>query len=59
MEQLFGCWNRKTNKEWKINLEEKFALMKGETRINQGRNKRLKSPETQNSGGNIQSKARW
>jgi hypothetical protein len=29
MEQLFGCRNRKTNKEWKINVEEKFTPMKG------------------------------
>jgi len=46
MEQLFGCWNRKTNKEWKINLEEKFTLMEGGARIKQGRKKRLKSLET-------------
>jgi len=58
MEQLFGCWNGKTNKECKINLEEKFTLMEGGARVSQGRNKRLKSPETQDSGGNIQSHAR-
>jgi hypothetical protein len=59
MEQLFGCWNRKTNKGWKINLEEKFTLMEGGVGINQRRNKRLISSEAQDSGGNIQSHARW
>jgi len=58
MEQLFGCWNRKTNKEWKINLEEKFTLMESGVSINKRRNKRLVSPAAQDSGGNIQSDAR-
>jgi hypothetical protein len=54
-----GCWNRKTNKEWKINLEEKFTLMEGGVSVNQIRNKKMISPEAQDSGGNIQPHTRW
>jgi hypothetical protein len=59
MEHLFGCWNRKTNKEWKINLEEKSTLVEGGVNINGRRNKRLISTETHASGGKFRPHARW